>query len=386
MEKPASAGDIESAIERKVKKEDVREIALLGESMRVELKEDMSNTDSIAAAISSFANSTSGGVIIVGIGDKDRSLVGVPLPEVAGLFRTIQSLAHTNCEPGVEGIVLTYLKTSETHCVILVRVPCSPARPHKCKGVYYIRTLSGKRDATIQELVGILSQTVELQYIIDPPSELVAFLEAWQLKQVDSLGLTIAGDVVLSASKGKMSEVRLMRFATDDISGDVVDDKTIREPLVTLTRMSLEWVRISVVESRSAAAEDALFREITGGIPYDAVREVLTNAIAHRDYETDSNVRVLVTPKRVVVRSPGLPVNGDMAIVSRGMHMPRNPAIYQVMTAFKLVANSGLGLVRAKRALAERGLPPPLVEAVRAEPGDIGEVVVTLFAQQTSAV
>eukprot|EP00727_Mastigamoeba_balamuthi_P013311 m51a1_g8602 hypothetical protein (1236) ;mRNA; r:160372-185436 len=218
----------------------------------------------------------------------------------------------------------------ESRCVVLVRVPRSPARPHKCKGVYYVRTESGKRDASTHELVGILVETGVIR------------------------SNKLPGATVLS--------------------------------LVTLTRVSLEWAKVSVAESRSATAEDALCREITGGVPYDAFREVLTNAVAHRDYTISSNIRVFVTPKRVVVRSPGLPINGNVSTIERGLHMPRNPAIYQVMTAFKLVTNSGLGLVRAKRALAERGLPPPLVEVVRVEPGGIGEVVVTLFAQQPPIV
>ncbi len=89
-------------------------------------------------------------------------------------------------------------------------------------------------------------------------------------------------------------------------------------------------------------------------LPVRALREVIANAVAHRDYQlAGSAVEVRVTPHEVTVKSPGgfvAPVTSENL---RHAHAARNRRIIQALRAFGLAEDAGRGIRVVLEEMAE---------------------------------
>jgi ATP-dependent DNA helicase RecG len=109
--------------------------------------------------------------------------------------------------------------------------------------------------------------------------------------------------------------------------------------------------------------------------PDFAWREVIVNAIAHRDYSiTGTSIQVRMFDDRLEVESPGgLP--GIVTVENiRHRHFSRNPQVVGVLKAWHYIEELGFGMDRVFREMEAVGAPPPLVV------DDQGVVTVTLHA------
>ena len=108
--------------------------------------------------------------------------------------------------------------------------------------------------------------------------------------------------------------------------------------------------------------------------PIDALREAVTNAICHRDYEERSNVQVRIFDDRVEVWGCGsLPeplVVNDLKQSHRSIL--RNPLIGKCLFLIKFIEQWGTGTNRIINACVAHGLPEPIFEELS------GSLVVTL--------
>jgi ATP-dependent DNA helicase RecG len=108
--------------------------------------------------------------------------------------------------------------------------------------------------------------------------------------------------------------------------------------------------------------------------PFDAVRELLVNAVAHRDYNLQGDsIHLNIFSDRIEVHSPGGlpgPVTMDNLLQVR---FSRNPVIVQVLSDMGYVEKLGYGLDRVVRSMREHGLRPPRFEELG------GTFRVTLF-------
>ncbi len=96
-------------------------------------------------------------------------------------------------------------------------------------------------------------------------------------------------------------------------------------------------------------------------LPPAAVREVISNAVAHRNYELDrSAVVVEVRPGALVVTSPGsLPEPVTIATM-REAQAPRNPHVIDVLRKLGLAEDSGRGIDLIEDSLRDDFLPEPV--------------------------
>jgi len=111
--------------------------------------------------------------------------------------------------------------------------------------------------------------------------------------------------------------------------------------------------------------------------PFEAVRELLVNAVAHRDYNLQGdNIHLNIFADRLEISSPGTlpgPVNLKNLLVAR---YARNAVISQVLSDLGYVERLGYGLDRVVSVTREAGLLPPRFEEIA------GTFRVTLFAGQ----
>ncbi|MGD2026321.1 MAG: ATP-binding protein [Anaerolineales bacterium] len=119
-----------------------------------------------------------------------------------------------------------------------------------------------------------------------------------------------------------------------------------------------------------------LTHQDTPEYPYSAVRELLVNAVAHRDYnQQGDNIHLYLYSDRLEVHSPGTlpgPVNLKNLLQAR---FSRNAVIVQVLSDLGFVERLGYGLNRVVTVMRQNGLRAPHFE----ETG--GAFRVTLYGQ-----
>lgn len=123
-------------------------------------------------------------------------------------------------------------------------------------------------------------------------------------------------------------------------------------------------------------------REIVSDFPIEVLREVIANAIIHRDYSiTQSTNYIYISPEKIIVRSPGMPMPPLTIDDIKTMDLPsvsRNPKIMYVYNRMGLAEQRGIGLRNMKR-LPQFGFPLPVFNMK----GNILEIV---FARDATLI
>ena len=125
---------------------------------------------------------------------------------------------------------------------------------------------------------------------------------------------------------------------------------------------------------RSVVRLTGLAHEEMPEYPFEAVRELLVNAVAHRDYNVQGdNIHLHIFSDRLEVHSPGGlpgPVTLENLLEAR---FSRNAIITQVLSDLGFVERLGYGLDRVVAVLRQNGMRPPRFEEAA------GTFRVTLF-------
>jgi len=101
--------------------------------------------------------------------------------------------------------------------------------------------------------------------------------------------------------------------------------------------------------------------------PFEAIREAIVNAMAHRDYlRIGSNIQVDIFDDRVEVTSPGGLLPGLDIKNLEGVHETRNRKICGIFHETKDMERYGTGVTKMKNGMAEHGLKQPIFR----QPGD----------------
>jgi ATP-dependent DNA helicase RecG len=99
-------------------------------------------------------------------------------------------------------------------------------------------------------------------------------------------------------------------------------------------------------------------------LPESTVREVLVNALTHRDYRVACAVQVIRYQDRIEIRNPGYSLVDDDLLGEPGS-VPRNPRIADVFREMHLAENKGTGIAAVRRAMRTAALTPPIFESDR---------------------
>ncbi|MFF7368686.1 caspase, EACC1-associated type [Streptomyces tricolor] len=173
--------------------------------------------------------------------------------------------------------------------------------------------------------------------------------------------------------------VRCVRFRGSRKT-DPVESVDLHGTVPELIVRARDFVAKSAVLGESPSTASA-YSETTYRYPMIAVREIIANAVVHRDYtEQDACVQVHVFDDRIEVISPGtwggpaeVP-DGQLRLSAlEGQSQPRNFRLARLLTWVKLVESVGAGLPRSVADCQTVGSPEPVV-VIRH-----GMITVTLF-------
>lgn len=172
--------------------------------------------------------------------------------------------------------------------------------------------------------------------------------EEWLRKQfllVDTQP-TVASVLLFSDSPQallpKRSAVKILRYQTKaEAERDylVGNPETIEGPIYHLIYNAVDRVR-EIIESIEKMGSKGLERV---SYPQEALHEILTNAVLHRDYSVASDVQVRIFDNRIEIESPGrLPGHVTIGNIAK-TQFARNPRIVRVVNKFKNPPNKDVG-------------------------------------------
>ena len=356
-----------------------------GESRTLEFKEDFPK-DSLKYVKTAVAFSNcQGGRIVFGVRE-DGVVVGIENPEMVA-DQAVDTISNM-CTP--EMSLTTYIETRDGRSIVVVNVPAGLGRPYHVKS-------KGKRNGTYVR-VGAMTRIADDDWLMDLTLEGVrrSFdAERYVVKRVESgsegilelcrylssrndeqydemrlvnMGLLIPeGDgyipsrafMMLTDNPFPNATVRCARFRGKDRL-HFLDSKDYGGTLVSQIEQAVSFVLNYLPRSSEIKG---LYRRDGYEIPAEAVREIVVNAVMHRSYVPDSEIRVALYDDRLEVESPGgLPFGFTEGEVLSGRAKSRNPVIARFLKEAGLVEGWGSGMIRILESCRAAGLPDPCLK------------------------
>lgn len=161
----------------------------------------------------------------------------------------------------------------------------------------------------------------------------------------------------------KRSAVKVFRYHTKN-EGErdtlAFDPITIEGPVCDLVYRAVDKCKevIEAIQKLGAAGLEAV------SYPEDALHEIVTNAVLHRDYSIAADVQVRVFDDRIEIESPGR-FPGHVTVANAlNEQFARNPKLVRLANKFPNAPNKdvGEGLNIAFEAMEKLRLKPPTIE------------------------
>lgn len=366
-----------------------------GESKNVEFKVELpKKSERYMKSVIAFAN-TSGGRIVIGIDDESRQVVGVDEKEVFQIMDSIANAVSDSCEPQIMPNIS--FQTIDDKCVVIVEIYPGNNRPYFLKSAgknngTYIRVAGTSRPAdeikrkelemeganlswdeltcvgykVTEEKVNRLCQDIR-KYMLDSVSTEEEKKAVYKVTKEHLLNWK-----VLKASEGELVATNAFVLLADDYfrfskiqcglfkgtDRDIFIDK--KEYSGALYEQIEEAYKFVLKHINLGAEIEGLIRKDAYELPIGAVREMIVNAVCHRNYMDDSCVQVAIYDNRVEVTSPGMLYGGlTLEEAMSGRSKIRNKAIAEVFSRMEIVESWGTGIKRIMKRAQEYGLPEP---------------------------
>ncbi len=362
----------------------------LGEDSQTEFKREEVATDALEVAMVAFANAQ-GGKLIIGVSDDGR-VTGVAASDK--LLQRIDNIALNSIRPSL--LVTAAKSRVQGKVVVVVDVPRGPQRPHSTHdGRYFIRTASGHAHATRQGLLELFisSGSVRPEEMSVTEAEISDLDDDYFMRFLRKANPTVAAEI----AEGRLDRNRVLqnmkfakethptiaglnclgreparcvpyfmtsalRFKGTGVSGEILSRKDFGGKIEVQVLQAAEFVQACLP---SPSRVEGFRSELPSSVPETAIREALVNAVAHRNYLSSSQVRVLVFDDRLEIVSPGRLVNTvTIESMRYGVHVPPNPVILSFLQRIGLATNSGTGVPRMWQVMKENGLPEPEFQQV----------------------
>lgn len=333
------------------------------ETRQLEFKSDISNT--FLKTVSAFAN-YDGGQIIFGVGDTGE---GIGLKDPVETCLAIENKINDSIRPQPQ----YELSVNERDKTVTLTVEAGPAKPYTYKSKAYRRNDTATIEVDELELSRLILQGRNIYYEELPAdTQELSFLElerrAKQEIGIKSLNKDILKTLNLYQDGEGYNHAAELLADQNHFPG--IDVARFGEDLsIILKRAVLEKESIlSELEKAVEIYRDYYqYEEIRGmdrvkveKIPEEAFRETIANALIHRTWDVNAQIRVLMFEDRIEVSSPGgLPAGLSVEEYLKGnISMLRNPILGNVFYRLHIVEILGTGIIRIKEAYKESQKKP----------------------------
>lgn len=288
-------------------------------------------------------------------GDFVYEFLGVDSQEFTGFVLRISVLKTRDLRPASDGVL--YVRRGPQSLPVVE--PEQIARLQRAKG------LISQEDETVGTGVDDVSNSLAiLEFVLEiiPETEPITWLRKQRLVVEDRP--TVAG-VLLFSDEPQVTlpkaDVKIYRYRTEAAEGSrdtlAFNPRTIEGSLYhQITDAVSETVRLTeeIKKMTDSGLKPILY-------PREALHEVITNALLHRDYAFNDDVHVRIFDNRIEVESPGrLPAHITPSNILEE-RFARNPTIVRLINKFPDPPNKdvGEGLNTAFQAMAKLRLREP---------------------------
>jgi len=289
--------------------------------------------DDLADELAAIAN-THDGVVVLGVDDKTRDIVGIPAERLETVERYVFEICNESITPPVHFRSFRVElpdNTGELQPVVKVEIPRS-LHVHESPGGYFHRQGSSKRKMPPDVLARLFQQRSQARLIrfdeqAVPDSDLSSLderlwrrfvgdskedptiLQKMKILTTDETGedrATVAGILMCCSSPEEWlpgAFIQAVRYrGTHQDSNYQLDAQEIIGPLDEQVQEALAFVR----KNMRVAARKSPARVEYPQYSLRAVFEALVNAVAHRDYSVHgSKIRLFLFDDRLELYSPG---------------------------------------------------------------------------------
>lgn len=361
------------------------------ESDRVERTTSVSDTDKFCKAICAFANDLpnhrASGYLLVGVKD-NGSLSGLSVTD-----QLLQNLGAIRSDGNVlpQPMMSVAKFKLQGGDVAVVEVQPSDMPPVRYKGTIWVRIGPRKGTAHEQDERVLTEKRVARAHTFDVLPFPEASLADLSLRLFGEYRTQVVAPEVIEANHRTIEE-QLASLRLFDLSKKCPTTTSIllfgnnprfflpgayvqflHFPGATMTEMPVDQAELSGdmrtvldgLRDKFRACNQVRMKpgkgfqdQLSPEYPEWAVRELLHNAVIHRDYQSNTPIRFYWFSDRIEIQSPG-GLYGEVTpetYMSRNSY--RNPVMAEALKAMGYVNRFGFGIQHAQKLLEENGNPP----------------------------
>ena len=328
------------------------------ESENLEFKREV--TDSLIKEIIAFAN-TNGGTILIGYND-DGSICGVP--DVRSEMDKISNKIYDSIEPNVSFLVSSKIEKIENKDVIIIKVLQGINKPYyiKSKGMIpngvFVRLGATVRNATPELIREMLMETLNITFEKNISiNQDLTFLYATRIFKEKGLSFTNHEQKFLGLINEKNQYTNLGLMLSDQSpftikmaiypgndKSEFIDTKETSGSILESLDQAISYLKLN---NKKSSKIKGIKRIDCYDYPINTLREVLLNAIGHKDYSIPSSILIhIFKDKMEFINLGGLVKGLTIEDIKLGGSASRNPMLINIFHHLGLVEAYGSGIPR----------------------------------------
>ena len=311
----------------------ITELIKQPEGRRLEFKEKLPSASDIARTVVAFANDA-GGELFIGIKNEPREIKGIPEQDLFSIEEKICNIIHDNCSPVIVPEISFH--SIDNHSIIRVLI-------HRGSNLPYFLKAKGKKDGTVIR-IGSTNRIASEEIIkeLERQKQNISFdsepawskslndlnIEPFRLffrektgeelseKILRKLGLlkeeqgkTLPTNALVLLSEGQAKDdlfpyakIQCARFK-GKTPHEFIDQKSLEGSIALQAEAAYDFILKHI---NKGASVKGVYTESRWEYPVTAIREVIRNAVVHRDYSlSGKDVRIAIYNDMVEVTSPG---------------------------------------------------------------------------------
>lgn len=371
-------------------KKNVKELIRSNETYRIERTISTTNKDKFCEAICAFSNdlpnSGKPGYLLVGVSD-DGCMSGLrATDELLTFFSGLRTDGHILPIPTMNVDCISF----DEGDVVVVTVTPSPDPPVRYHGRCYIRVGPRKDIATLTEESILSEKRLSSMKSFDMSPCREATLDDLDLDVVRRVYLpnAIASDVLAEDTREireQLASLRLFDKPTGcptnaavllfgrntkyffpgayiqhvlfdglDNAAEILNQNEFSGSLVSMLPKLEAFVETSVIQKRPSPVS-VLQEEILVNYPQWAIRELLMNAVMHRDYRSNTPTKFYQYSNRLEIVNPGGLFGNARPENFPEVNDYRNPVIAEALKVMGYVNKFNRGIARVQKDLIDNG-------------------------------
>ncbi len=360
------------------------------EADNVERTISTTKTDKFCQAICAFANDMPGhgkpGYLIIGADDKTGGIAGIEIKDE--LLKNLAGYRDSGQIVPLPSLTVQKRSFPEGDLAV-VEVQPSDMPPVRYKGRVWIRVGPRRAIATEQEERILTERRVHSARTFDMQPchgcgrdrivrslfddyrhaaiapEIIEENNREMFQQMAALGFwdtqndcaTNGGALLFSEAPQHWlpgAYIQFVRFNGSVLESDVIDERQFAYDLRTMLH-ELDAFLKPLFPSRPVSVSALREQQLTP-YPNRAIRELLMNAVMHRDYQSNAPVRFYWFSDRIEIQNPGGLYGAATDFPNQNDY--RNPKIAEAMKTLGYVNRFGYGIATVQSALQKNGNPP----------------------------